>query len=65
MFNAKNPEQTICNGSTINHGEPSYIKTVKWKDFMSGNSFNGYINTAVQIRDNKQAYKLYINMSKP
>lgn len=65
MFNAKYPEQTICNGSTINHGEPSYIKTVKWKDFMSGNSFDGYINTSIQIRDNKQAYNLYINLNKP
>jgi len=65
MFNIKKPEQTICNGTTINHGEASYIKTIKWKDFMYENNFDGYINTSILIRDNKQAYNLFINLPKP
>lgn len=65
MFNAKNPEQTHCNGSTISHGEHSFIKTVKWSDFMNGNNFDSYINKSIEIRDNKEAYTLMINLNKP
>lgn len=34
MFNIKNPETRICNGTTILEGESSYIKTVKWDNFI-------------------------------
>jgi MTH538 TIR-like domain (DUF1863) len=34
MFNIKTPTTRICNGTTIHEGESSYIKTVKWDDFM-------------------------------
>lgn len=65
MFNIKKPDQTICNGSTITHGEFSFIKTVKWKDFMSNDDFQGYIEKAIEIRENKDAYNLVINLNKP
>jgi hypothetical protein len=62
MFNIKNPEQTTCNGTTITHGEASYIKTVKWNDFVSENNLEAYIDKSIEIRDNKQAYNLMINL---
>lgn len=65
MFNIKEPNQRICNGSTINEGECSFIKTVKWDEFTSGNNFNGYIEKAIEIRDNREAYNLTINLNKP
>lgn len=65
MFNIKVPNQRTCNGSTINEGEFSFIKTVKWEDFMQGNSFDYYINKCIEIRDNKEAYNIMINLNKP
>lgn len=64
MFNIKNPTQRNCNGSTINEGECSFIKTVKWNDFMQGNNFDYYIEKCIEIRDNNQAYNVMINLNK-
>lgn len=55
MFNQKNPETYICqNGSTIYRGEFSYIKSVKWEDFVLSPNF--YLDKAIEIRNNKEAY---------
>lgn len=63
MFNIKQPNQRLCNGSTINEGEYSFIKTVKWDAFMQ--DFEYYIDKCIEIRDNKEAYNIMINLNKP
>jgi len=65
MFNIKQPNQRVCNGSTINEGDFSFIKTVKWHDFMQGDRFEHYIDKCIEIRDNKQAYNIMINLNTP
>lgn len=63
MFNILEKEYRECNGTKIhNTSEPSFIKTVKWDDFMFLNSYNIYIETAVEIRDDKKAYNVHINI---
>lgn len=57
MFNRKNKDIKNCKeGSTIHFGESCYIYSVKWKDFISG--ANGYIEKAVQIKDNIDDYDI-------
>ena len=60
MFNMKNPVKTSCNGLTIHHGEFSFIKTVKWRDFNLSSKF--YLDKAVEIRDNWKDYEIKINL---
>ena len=60
MFNIKKPVTRECNGSTITEGEGSYIKTVQWDEF--NNYPNYYIEKAIEIRDNKELYKIEINL---
>tara|TARA_R110002124_G_scaffold246958_2_gene412067 strand:+ start:23 stop:724 length:702 start_codon:yes stop_codon:yes gene_type:complete len=63
MFNVLEKEFRECNGSKIHiTNEPSFIKTVKWDDFMFLNSYNTYIETAVEIKDNRKAYDVHINL---
>jgi len=47
MFNKKNQTTRECNGTTIHEGEFSYIKTVKWDDFIE--KINHYIEKALEI----------------
>jgi hypothetical protein len=56
MFNLKNPVTRVCNGSTIYEGEFSYIKTVKWDDFI--NNINSYIDAAVDIWRHRDDYNI-------
>lgn len=63
MFNLKYPELTLCNGTTIHHGEFSYIKTVRWDIFMQGNNYNTYLDSAKAIRDKKEDYNISINIT--
>jgi len=57
MFNKKEPNTSLCsNGTTVYHGEYSYIKSVKWEDFIS--SPNYYLNKAIELRDNKEQYNI-------
>jgi hypothetical protein len=63
MFNILEKEFRECSGSKIHStDEPSYIKTVKWDDFMYGNNCNYYIEKVIGIRDNKELYDLQINL---
>ena len=59
MFNCKHPQMTECpkNSSILYHGEPSYIKTVKWKDITKEN-FNGYIEAALNIQRDADKYNI-------
>jgi len=57
MFNEKHPNISQCsNGSSIYHGDYSYIQSVKWEDFT--NTPNYFLNKAIEIRDNKERYNL-------
>lgn len=60
MFNMKKPVESECGGLKIHHGEFSFIKTVKWEAFK--NSHNDYIEKAIEIRDDKELYKIEINI---
>lgn len=56
MFNIKNPQTRTCNGTTILEGESSYIKTVKWDDFIG--SINWYIEKALEIWRVRDQYNI-------
>ncbi len=63
MFNILEKEFRECNGSKIHiKDEPSFIKTVKWDDFMIGNNYNTYIDKAVEIKDDEKSYDIHINL---
>mgnify|MGYP003670594063 CR=1 FL=1 len=63
MFNLKIKETKECNGTTINiSNEPSFIKTVKWEEFINKKDYNFYIEKAISIRDNKDLYELKIKL---
>jgi len=56
MFNIKNPVTRVCNGTTITEGECSYIKTVKWDDFIV--NINWYIEKSLEIWRVRDQYKI-------
>lgn len=59
MFNIKIPTFSDCSeheAKTIYLGESSYIKSVKWSDFIG--NVNSYLNIAIAIRDNKENYNI-------
>lgn len=61
MFNQKSPSISQCsNGSTVYHGDYSYIQTVKWIDFKSNP--NQYLDKSIELRDNKELYSLTKNV---
>ena len=60
MFNLKNPSLRECRGSVIHEGEFSYIKTVKWMDFILQSEV--YIELAIQIRDQAGLYDISVNL---
>lgn len=62
MFNTKTPNREICNRNDLLwYGEHSYIKMVRWKDFIG--SINYYIETAERIKDNADNYDLHISVN--
>lgn len=61
MFNMKEPKLTTCQGMDIHHGEFSFIKTVRWSQFSTDP--DSYLDTAIDIRDNKNLYNIKINLS--
>jgi hypothetical protein len=64
MFNLLKKETRECNGTIINiSDEPSFIKTVKWNDFMNGDNYNFYIDKAVGIKDNKDDYDYKVRLA--
>lgn len=63
MFNIKEKKFRDCNGLKIHISEePSFIKTVKWEDFIYSNNHSFYIEKAIEIRDNKDLYVPEINL---
>jgi hypothetical protein len=56
MFNLKKPDTSLCNGQTVHKGEYSYIKCVKWDEFIK--NINGYIATSDGIKDKKDDYEI-------
>jgi len=60
MFNIKKPEYTNCENHTTGNkaysGYSSYIHSVKWCDFTS--DINKYLDIAVKINENIEAYNL-------
>jgi hypothetical protein len=63
MFNILEQEFRDCNGTKIHtKDEPSLIKTVKWQDFINGNSCEYYMNKAIEIKDNAGSYDVHVNM---
>lgn len=56
-FNLKDANKKVCDtGSTIWYGEYSYIKAVKWSDFV--NSYSTYIKSACNRQDNIDDYEI-------
>jgi hypothetical protein len=54
-FNLKDANKKMCDtGSTIWYGEYSYIKAVKWIDFIS--NYSSYIESACERQDNIEDY---------
>ena len=63
MFNILEKKFRECNGTQIHTtDEPSFIKTVKWIDFMNGNNYNYYFDKAIQLKDNENLYDVHINL---
>jgi hypothetical protein len=56
MFNLKTPQIRTCNGITIYEGEFSYIKTVKWDEFIR--NINLYIEKALEIWKVRNQYNI-------
>jgi hypothetical protein len=56
MFNIKSPKVRTCNGTTIYEGECSYIKTVKWDDFIE--NIDLFIGIAVEICESQDLYTI-------
>lgn len=63
MFNIKEKEFRECNGSKIHiTDEPSFIKTVKWDEFIDGDNYNYYIDKSIEIRNSDSLYDIFINL---
>ncbi|MGZ9848311.1 TIR domain-containing protein [Macrococcus psychrotolerans] len=59
-FNIKNPTFSECDNHYIDKvylGKSSYMKLVKWKDFI--NNINVYVDKAFVIRENIEEYNIY------
>lgn len=56
MFNVKEPNRRLCNGSYVYTGDSSYIRSVKWSDFKSDPDY--YLNKAIELRDKKEDYNI-------
>lgn len=56
MFNMKNPETRTCNGKTIYMGNSSYIKYVKWNEFIGNIDY--CIESTLEIWKNRNNYNV-------
>lgn len=62
-FNIIDKKFRECGGRQIYiNNEPSFFKTVKWNDFMNGNNYKNYLEKAIEIKNNKDAYDVHINL---
>ena len=60
-FNIKDKQVRQCNGKDIYiNDEPSFFKTVKWNEFMRNHNY--YVEKAIEIKNNKDAYDVHINL---
>lgn len=56
-FNLKDANKKVCDtGSTIWYGEFSYIKAVKWSDFIG--NYSKYIESACERQNNIDDYEI-------
>lgn len=63
MFNILDKNIRVCNGTEIiKNNEPSFIKTVKWFEFINENDFDFYINKAIEIKENSKFYDVHVNL---
>jgi hypothetical protein len=63
MFNVLEKEFRECNGTQIHiKDEPSFIKTLKWDDFINGNNYNFYVDKATEIKDDADSYDVHVNL---
>lgn len=62
MFNLKERNTRECNGSIIDEGEFSFIKTVRWDKFIYSKNYNYFIEKAIEIKDNKDLYDYKIEL---
>ena len=56
MFNVKEPDRRVCNGSWVYSGDSSYIQSVKWCDFIANPT--KYIDKAIELRDKKDDFNI-------
>lgn len=56
MFNVKEPERRVCNGSWVYSGDSSYIQSVKWSDFIANPT--KYIDKAIELRDKRDDFNI-------
>ena len=56
MFNIKEPNRRICEGSWVYYGDCSYIQSVKWEDFVRNPST--YIDKTIELRDRKDEFEI-------
>lgn len=61
-FNVKQPDAETCNsrGSTIYHGDSSYVTYVRWKDFIA--QPEDYIGKAYEINQHKDNYDIKVQL---
>jgi len=60
MFNIKEPNRRLCNGSYVYTGDASYIQSVKWEDFI--NNPSTYIEKAIELRDRLNEFEIRKNI---
>ena len=61
-FNIKSPDKWVCDsGDNIWRGDHSYIKAVKWADFIK--NYTSYITSACNRQDNIDNYDITKNIS--
>jgi hypothetical protein len=60
MFNVKEPNRRLCNGSWVYSGDCSYVQSVKWEDFKINPT--KYIDKAIELRNRKDDFELRKNI---
>lgn len=62
MFNRKSADKRICDsGSTIWHGEFSYIRSVKWSDFIQDTE--SYIDASYKRQNDIDNYDIHVSLT--
>ncbi|MFP4023003.1 MAG: TIR domain-containing protein [Thiohalospira sp.] len=56
MFNVKQPNRRLCNGSYVYSGDCSYIQSVKWHDFIR--NISKYVDKAIELRDRIDEFEI-------